>query len=662
MKQFVFSILITILFGSMLYAQPENPVKWTFEQKKSSDNEFELIFTASIKKGWHLYSDKLPEGGPISTAFNFSEAQGIELIGKPKSTSFPTKVFDKAFNMELEYFSNSATFIQKVRVKNSGKTEVIGYVEFMSCDDEQCTPPAEVDFKFIIDNVIESSPLEDVKTAIEAEAVVEISKQQENIEVDNLKSDQNNETKKKSVLLFILIAFLAGLAAVATPCVFPMIPMTVSFFMRGSGSRSGAIKTAFFFGGSIVFIFALLGALFTFNVFGANAGSILSTHWIPNLIFFLLFVVFSLSFLGLFELVLPGSLVNKTDAKAEKGGIVGAFFMALTTVIVSFSCTGPFIGSLIIEAVQNGGLVPLLGMTAFGLAFATPFTLLAIFPSAMKRLPKSGGWLNAIKVVFAFILIGMSLKFLNVVIHDFISREVFLGVWISLAVLLGFYFLGKIKFSHDSDVSHISVGRFFLALASFTFAFYLFSGLLGAPLKSVSSFVPAQTVIQMQTIPEANNQLNPMCGPAKYADKLHLPQGLNGYFDYKQGMECARKQNKPVFLVFKGHACANCKKMESSVWIDPVVFEKLRNEFVIIALYTDDRTTLPESEWLVSSVDGKMLKTMGRVNLDMLVSKYNKNSIPFHVIINPDGQEHFFDVTYDSNEFLEFLNKGEIIN
>jgi thiol:disulfide interchange protein DsbD len=411
-------------------------------------------------------------------------------------------------------------------------------------------------------------------------------------------------------------------------------------------------------------IFTLLGALFSFGIFGPNVGSILSTHWIPNLLFFLLFLVFAISFFGAFEIVLPSGLVNKTDAKADKGGWIGAFFMALTTVIVSFSCTGPFIGALIIEAVQDGGMRPLIGMLFFGLAFATPFTMLAIFPSALNKLPKSGGWLNAIKVVFAFVLLAFGLKFLSNIDQVYglgiLSREIYLAIWIVVFFLLGMYFLGKLKFSHDSDLPYVGVGRLFLSIITFTFVVYLFTGFLGNPLASVSSLIPPQserTGFYSNAIGVSQNPTVELCGPAKYADKLHLPHGLPGYFDYEQGLACAKEQNKPLLIVFKGHACANCKKMENTVWTDTEVQKMLAEKYVLVGLYTDDRTTLEENEW-VTSTDGKVLKTMGKINLDLQISKYKTNSIPFHVIIQPDGTETKLGVTFDNAEFKTFIEEG----
>lgn len=634
-------MLLILLFGGFFsQAQIIEPIKWSFSSKQEG-KEVDLVFTAHIDEGWHLYDTYLPEGGPIATAVVFEDTTFFDRVGELKKSPEPVELFDKTFQMNLRYFSHQAVLTQTIRLKTDEAVTIKGYVTFMGCNDETCLPPNEVEFSFLLKGAEGAT----VSAGVESSAPA---------------------AQGQAIGLFILISLLAGLAAVLTPCVFPMIPMTVSFFMRGSGNRRKAIATATFFGISIVAIFTLLGALFSFGIFGPNVGSLLSTHWIPNTLFFILFFIFALSFFGAFEIVLPGSLVNKTDAKADQGGLIGAFFMALTTVIVSFSCTGPFIGALIIEAVQGGGLRPLVGMFFFGLAFATPFTLLAIFPSAMSKLPKSGGWLNAIKVVFAFILLAFGLKFLSnidqVYGFDLLSREVFLAVWMVLFFLLGMYFLGKLKFSHDSDLPYVGVGRLMLAIVTFSFVVYLFTGLLGAPLQSISALIPPasqRAYTQVAPVQSANTPVvSELCGPAKYADKLHLPQGLPGYFDYKQGLACAKEQNKPAFVVFKGHACANCKKMENTVWGDPEVLKLLSEKFVIIGLYTDDRTTLPESDWVTSKVDGKVKKTLGKVNLDWQIEKYHTNSIPFHVIVMPDGTEHQFGVTFETAEFLDFLKKG----
>ncbi len=637
-------LFILIIASVLLQAQIVNPTKWEFDSKQVGI-EVDLIFKATIDNGWHLYDTYLPEGGPIATSFVFEDSTLFEFVGEILKEPQPVITFDQTFQMNVGYFSNMATLTQKIKLKSSDPVEIKGFVLFMSCNDETCTPPEETQFSFKFN---QGSGQSTVETEVKSEDSVAIV----------------NDGSKQTLWLFILISALAGFAAILTPCVFPMIPMTVSFFMRGSENRGKAIRSGIFFGFSIVLIFTLLGALFSFGIFGPNVGSILSTHWIPNLLFFLLFLVFAISFFGAFEIVLPSSLVNKTDAKADKGGWIGAFFMALTTVIVSFSCTGPFIGALIIEAVQDGGMRPLIGMFFFGLAFATPFTMLAIFPSALNKLPKSGGWLNAIKVVFAFVLLAFGLKFLSNIdqVYGFgiLSREIYLAIWIVVFFLLGLYFLGKIKFSHDSDLPYVGVGRLFLAIITFTFVVYLFTGLLGNPLASVSSLIPPQSVrtgFYSNTAGASQNPTVELCGPAKYADKLHLPHGLPGYFDFEQGLACAKEQNKPLLVVFKGHACANCKKMENTVWTDSEVQKLLSDKYVLVGLYTDDRTTLEETEWVTSS-DGKVLKTMGKINLDLQISKYKTNSIPYHVIIQPDGTEIKLGVTFDNAEFRTFIEEG----
>jgi thiol:disulfide interchange protein len=641
MRRIIF--FLAILFANQVSGQLIDPIKWSFSSLQSG-NEVKLIFRATMEKGWHLYDVNLPEGGPISTQFVFEDSTLFEFAGELQKSTAPVEKFDKTFEMNLRYFSDSVVFTQSIKLKKAGVSQIKGHVTFMGCDEESCLPPNDVPFTLpVTTENIASSSVSEIPAVLQEKEI---------------------QNQGQSPWLFMLISFLAGLAAVLTPCVFPMIPMTVSFFMRGSGNRKNALRTAFVFGLSIVGIFTLLGALFSFGVFGPNVGSVLSTHWIPNLLFFILFFIFALSFFGLFEIVLPGSLVNKADAKAESGGWIGAFFMALTTVIVSFSCTGPFIGALIIQAVQSGGIRPLLGMFVFGLAFATPFTLLAIFPSALNKLPRSGGWLNSIKIVFAFILLAFGMKFLSNIDQvyglNLLSREIYLIIWIVLFFLLGMYFLGKIKFSHDSDAPFVSVGRFFLAVVTFSFVLYLFTGLLGNPLKSVSALIPPATITTssysghgQNTTPQSGN----LCGPAKYSDKLHLPQGITGYFDYKEGLACAKEQHKPALVVFKGHACANCKKMENSVWTDPETLQLLAEKYVVIGLYTDDRSSLPESEW-VTTPEGNVLKTMGKINLQLLIGKYNTNTIPFHVIVRPDGEELQMAVTFDTGEFRNFIKKG----
>jgi thiol:disulfide interchange protein DsbD len=641
------SVLFTLIFVTLfLNAQIVNPTKWEFDSKQNG-KEVDLIFKATIESGWHLYDTDLPEGGPIATSFVFEDSTLFEFTGKILKEPQPEIHFDETFQLNVGYFNGQAVLTQTIKLKSDDPVEIKGFVLFMSCNDETCTPPEESRFQFKFNQTAQSASSLTEDIALNSETSL-------------------NNGSGQTLWLFILISALAGFAAILTPCVFPMIPMTVSFFMRGSEDRGKSIRTGVFFGVSIVLIFTLLGALFSIGIFGPNVGSVLSTHWIPNLLFFILFLVFSISFFGAFELVLPSGLVNKTDAKADKGGMVGAFFMALTTVIVSFSCTGPFIGALIIQAVQDGGIRPLLGMFVFGLAFATPFTLLAIFPSALNKLPKSGGWLNSIKVVFAFILLAFGLKFLSNIdqVYGFgiLNREIYLSIWIVVFSLLGLYFLGKIKFSHDSDLPFVGVGRLFLSIITFSFVVYLFTGLLGAQLSAVSALIPPESknsyLSSRASNGQAFNAAKELCGPAKYADKLHLPNGLPGYFDFEQGLACAKEQNKPLFVVFKGHACSNCKKMENTVWEDAEVMNMLSQKYVVVGLYTDDRTKLPEEEIFISKVDGEKKDNLGEKNLDLQISKYQTNSIPFHVIIKPDGSEIKMGVTFDDEVFRDFIEKG----
>ena len=635
----LFLIFIVLIANSQII----NPVKWSFDSKQNG-KEVELNFIATIDEGWHLYDTDLLEGGPIATEIVFEDSTLFVSVAELLKDPQPVEKFDDAFQLNIRYFSNKATLTQKIRLLTDKPVTIEGYIVYMSCNDETCLPPSEARFSFSFNH--------DENTRI----------------IDKVSSYNVIQSSTGQALwIFILISVLAGFAATLTPCVFPMIPMTVSFFMHGNNSRGKAIRNGIFFGFSIVLIFTLLGAFFSFGAFGPNVGSILSTHWIPNFLFFVLFLVFSMSFFGAFELVLSGNFVNKIDAKADKGGMLGAFFMALTTVIISFSCAGPFIGALIIEAVQGGGIRPLIGMFFFGLAFATPFTLLAIFPSVLSKLPKSGAWLNAVKVVFAFILLAFSLKFLSNINQVYglgiLNREIYLSIWIAIFFLLGLYLIGKIKFCHDGDLPYIGAGRLFLSIAVFSFVIYLFTGLFGNPLTSISSLIPPVSTRTVFLPQNANIGFNSghsveLCSPAKYADKLHLPHGLSGYFDFEQGMACAKEQGKPAFVVFKGHACANCKKMENTVWANPEVLKILSEKYVIICLYTDDRTTLPENERLISEVDGKLIKQMGKKNLDIEISKYNTNSIPFHVIIEPDGTEHTLSVTFRNEEFKAFIEKG----
>lgn len=643
------------LIGGNLKAQLLDPVKWTYSIEKVSENEYDLFFHAAIDENWHLYSVDVPENGPIPTSFFFEVSGLYEMVGDITEVTKPYEKFDPSFDMNIKMFDVKADFSQRVKILSQDKFFIKGTLEFMSCDDSRCTPPKELEFSFEIN-----------RGASVAETIG-------GTEESEFSTTPFDEAGKRSLWIFFFISFAAGLAGLLTPCVFPMIPMTVTFFMQKQGNRLNAIINALIFGISIIAIYTGLGLLVSLTSVGAGFANQLSSHWIPNLIFFILFVAFAASFFGLFEIVLPGNLANKTDQKADKGGYIGSFFMAVTLVIVSLSCVGPIIGALLVEAAGGLALKPIIGMFGFALAFALPFTLFAIFPSWLKNLPKSGGWLNSVKVVLGFVVLAFSLKFLLSIdqVYQFgiLTRDIYLAIWIVIFSLLGFYLLGKIRFSHDSDMPYLSVGRLALAIAVFSFVVYLIPGMFGAPLKGLSSMLPAksshsfdiQAMIQAGgTRGTAIEQDNTVCETPKYSDFLYLPHGLNGYFDLQQGLDCAKKLGKPVFLDFVGHACSNCKAMEARVWSDPRVLEMLRNDYVIIALYVDDRTKLPENEWVTSSFDGKQKKTIGQKNLDYQITKFNTNTQPFYALIDSEGnllnQPRGYDLNVEA--FVQYLEEG----
>jgi thiol:disulfide interchange protein len=624
-------IIFFILLISHVSAQIYDPVTWDFSYEKKGDKKYELIFIATIEKNSHIYSMDIPSGGPIPTSFRIDTLPGYVVEGKTFEVTKPVEVLDDAFGFKIKTFSNTAEFRQKVTSVESSFT-VKGAVNFMACNNATCSPPKDVEFAIKIEDKADNYV---IKSATET-----------GVNTEPVKSD-------RGLIKFFLISLLAGFAGVLTPCVFPMIPMTVAFFSQGTEDRGKAVFKALIFGISIVLIYSSLGIIVSLTSAGAGFANTLSTHWIPNTIFFSLFVIFAISFFGAFEILLPNSWVTGADSKVDKGGILAAFFMGLTTVIVSFSCTGPIIGALLVEAASGDVLRPTIGMIGFGVAFALPFTIFALFPSIMSRMPKSGGWLNSIKVVLGFIMLAFSMKFLmtidSVYSLGILSRSLFIAIWIVLFSLLGLYLMGKIKFSHDSDLPYIGTFRLFLIIAVFTFVVYLIPGLFGAPLNGLSSFLPAQETSEfnlpklilenrgVSVTANQTSQTSQLCSEPKHSDIFSMPLGLTGYFDYKQGMACAKEQRKPVLLDFKGHACANCKRMEAKVWADPEVLRRLRDNFVIVALYVDDRTQLPENEWIMSSIDGKQKKSIGKICEDLEISKYKTNALPLYVITDYEG-------------------------
>lgn len=658
MSRKIVFITSLLLLASYASSQIYDPVSWDFSFEKKGDKQYEIIFSASVDENSHIYAMEIPDGGPIPTSFRFDSVPAYKLIGGTFEVTEPVEKFDEAFGFKIKTFSTKAEFRQKI-VANDPSFTVAGAVNFMACNNATCSPPKEVEFAVkIVDNTI-INPINPINTA--------------NI---NTQTESVPQRSKSGLLKFFLISLLAGFAGVVTPCVFPMIPMTVAFFSRGSGNRGKAILNAIIFGISIVLIYSSLGIIVSLTSAGAGFANALSTHWIPNTLFFTLFVIFSASFFGAFEIVLPNKWVEGADSRVDRGGMLAAFFMGLTTVIVSFSCTGPIVGALLVEAASGDVLRPTIGMVGFGIAFALPFTIFALFPSIMSRIPKSGGWLNSIKVVLGFIMLAFSMKFLmtidSVYSLGILSRDMFLAIWIVLFTLLGLYLMGKIKFSHDSDLTHIGTFRLFLIIIVFSFVVYLIPGLFGSPLKGLSSFLPSASTSELNipviisesriysgpvTQPALSSQL---CSEPRHGDIFKMPLGLKGYYDYKQGLACAKEQGKPVFIDFKGHACANCKLMEAKVWSDPEVLRRLRDNFVIIALYVDDRTQLPENEWIVSSIDGKQKKSIGKVNEDLEISRYKTNALPLYVIADHEGNplNEPMPTNLNVEEYKKWLDEG----
>lgn len=679
----LFSILLLVFATLAVQAQIHQPVKWKIKLEDSKTAEKEIVFTATIEKGWHLYDMNLPEGGPVSTSFTFETLQGAELIGQPVSNIKPTVVYDEQFAMDLRWFPGAVTFTQKVKILDPKKFKIEGEVEFMVCNDETCLPPDRESFAFDSKNtkltlpaeapVVEKEDVtkeqpdtnlvvEEGKTLTTPDPVAKEEKVIVNPEkitnaltndaalwtpvIDELKAfGDTTVTATDTSWLFIFFAgFLGGLIALLTPCVWPMIPMTVSFFLKRTKDRKKAIRDALTYGLSIIVIYLVMGLLIT-GIFGASALNDLSTNAIFNIIFFLLLVVFAISFFGAFEMVLPASWTTKLDSKADSTtGILSIFFMSFTLVLVSFSCTGPIIGTLLVQAASMGTAVgPAIGMFGFALALSIPFSLFAIFPNMLQSMPKSGGWLNSVKVVLGFLELALALKFLSVADLAYgwrlLDREVFIVLWIVIFVLLGFYLLGKIKFSHDSDVKYVSVPRLFMAIISFAFAVYMVPGLWGAPLKSISAFAPPLYTQDFSL----------------YDDEVHA-----AYDDYESGMAKAKLLNKPVMIDFSGFGCVNCRKMEASVWTDPKVKQILENDYVLITLMVDDKTKLQHPIEIEEHGKVRKLKTIGDKWSYLQRSKFGANAQPFYILLNDEGKPlgPSYAFNEDVSKYIQFLENG----
>jgi thiol:disulfide interchange protein DsbD len=689
MKKVLIGLMALLLMPLFSFSQILDPVKWTFKVEQSKPDEATLLLIASIDNHWHLYSQYVPKpkpgnSAPIPTSFTFSTSNNFELVGKVVE---PTAIEenDPNFDMILKFFADKAVFKQKIKVLGQKDFTVKGVVSFMCCDDKQCIPPNDVEFELRIKGnpnaakpVAETAvvaPLNDSVRAI-ASATLKADSAAKKSEQDKLVKTDADKAADQSLLWFFLISFIAGLAAIITPCVFPMIPMTVTFFMHDTTSKRKARLEAIVYGLSIVVIYTVIGTLVAVTL-GANFANFLSTHWIPNVFFFLIFMVFAASFLGMFEITLPSWIVNKADKQADKGGYSGAFFMAFTLVLVSFSCTGPIVGAILVKSAGGDILMPIIGMLGFSLAFALPFGLFAFFPSWLSGLPKSGGWLNSVKVVLGFLELALGLKFLSIADQTYhwhiLDREVYLAFWIVIFFLMGLYLLGKLKFNHDSDQPYISVPRITLAIIVFSFVVYMIPGMWGAPLKALSGYLPPATYQDFDMNAIIKNEVGAinasgggsqpsgsLCDQPKYADFLKLPHGLEGYFDYRQAMACAKKQNKPVFIDFTGHGCVNCREMEANVWSDPKVLQRIRDNYIVTALYVDDKTDLPENEWITSTYDKKVKKTIGKVFADLQITRYNVNSQPYYVLLDTSGNlltsPRAYDLDIDA--FVKFLDTG----
>ncbi|GAA0892154.1 cytochrome c biogenesis protein CcdA [Fulvivirga kasyanovii] len=700
----LFFLLTSLIFSLPLFSQVITPSSWTTSVSKKEvkvGDKIDLIFHAEIIKDWYLYSSDFdPDCGPMVTTFTFIPNSSYELAGDLKAIN-PTEKYDDIFECNVRIFKKKGEFRQTIKVLSTN-LKISGNYEFQVCSDVdgKCIP-FDHDFTFDDFSVKASgnaSAQPDNKENQEKEnqdqpqPKNEETKDEEKVgengnpantavavadTVKSVKKDYSatantgpvldeslvvKDEKDGSLIWFMIFAFVAGLAALLTPCVFPMIPMTVSYF-TGGGKGPGK---AFIYGFSIIIIYTLIGSALA-PLMGPETANHLSTEWLPNIIFFSVFLIFALSFFGLFDITLPSSFVNNMDRKADKGGLIGVFFMAFTLVLVSFSCTGPIVGSILVGSAGGQILKPILGMFAFSLAFAIPFTLFAVFPKWLSNLPKSGGWLNSVKVVLGFIELALAFKFLSIADQAFhwgiLDREVNIAIWIIIFTLMGFYLLGKIRLPHDNKLEVISVPRLMMAIATFTFVLYLIPGMWGAPLKALAGYLPPMYTHDFDLIGlarQADEAEFAECGEPKYGDFLHLPHGLNGYFDYDQALACARKQNKPLFIDFTGHGCTNCREMEAVVWSDPEVLRRLKEDYVIVALYVDDKTELPESDWYTSKYDGKVKKTIGKQNADLQITNLNNNAQPFYVLVGLDEKVLVAPVTYDRSvpNFIEFLDEG----
>lgn len=693
---------LVFLLSYPTLAQVQRHATWTHSVSKNEvkvGETVDLIFKATITPGWYLYSSDFdPDLGPTLTEITLTPDASFEKMGKLKPINSKKK-FEEVWQGNVTYFMGKAEFRQTVRILKENPVIkaaanyqtcseisglcVLGDNDFVftglkvaaapvqKSDDKAAvaaaTTPAgvgtpsqatnETFAQAVQESLIDSTP----PTSALAESAADTA-DQPTLSGSESAAPAEEGTADTSLWTFAIAAFLSGLVALLTPCVFPIIPMTVSFFTKQKGGKTKALV----YGLSIILIYTLIGTIVS-RLNGPAFANFLSTHWLPNLLFFAIFLLFGLSFLGLFEIVLPSSFVNRIDARADRGDWAGIFFMAFTLVLVSFSCTGPIVGSLLVASAGGEVLKPIVGMVAFSSAFAIPFTLFALFPQWLKSLPKSGGWLNTVKVVLGFLELALALKFLSIadqVYHwRLLDREIYLAFWIVIFSMLGAYLLGKIRTPHDSPVEVISVPRILLAIGTFTFVVYMIPGMWGAPLKALAGYLPPQAThdfdLNRRAVGAAS--VSTLTETPKYNDLFDLPHELEGFFDYNQALAYAKKVNKPVFIDFTGHGCVNCREMEARVWSDPAVLQRLRQDFVIAALYVDDKTELPESDWYTSTYDQRIKKTIGAQNADLQITKFNNNAQPHYILLSPEGTLLVPPINYDLNpqHFVAFLDSGK---
>ncbi|MBQ8864112.1 MAG: thioredoxin family protein [Rikenellaceae bacterium] len=720
-------LLLAVALMCGLATMAQGPVKWSASITKQNDSLYKVVLDARIERSWHIY-DLGPYTNSVNpTTVEFEPSAGYSLVGEVTPDRPSTVHYDELYQTNIGYWENRVSLSQLVQPRNN--VDVVVTVEWMACNDGSCTPPSDQTFTLPISDFVSSerttpvppAKLRDLSSKIKtitntatppepepsaeepAKPVIPEPKAVKVVDAtplvpatpvnpapeptpepetpaqepvteapaNEVSESAADESAGGSMWALIIEAVLWGFAALLTPCVFPMVPMTVSFFIKGSENKRRGRFKALMYGVFIVLLYTLPIAVIILatRLIGGEAVTAdifnwLATHWLPNLVFFVVFMVFAASFFGAFEITMPSSLVNKADRGSEREGLGGLFFMAVTLVLVSFSCTGPIVGTVIVKSTSGEFWEPIVTMLAFSVAFALPFTLLALFPSMLKSLPKSGGWLNSVKVVLGFVEVALGFKFLSVADQTYhwglLDREVYLAIWIVVFTLMGLYLLGKIRFAHDSEVKHIGVLRLSLAIAVFSFVVYMIPGMWGAPLKALSGYLPPISTQDFVVGKYASAEsAKPADNNIKYADVLHLPHGLNGYFDLEQGLEAARREGKPVFLDFTGHGCVNCREMEARVWSDAEVLRRLREDYIIIALYSDDKLPLPKSEWLTTE-GGKILKSIGKKNSYIVNSRYGISSQPAYLLLDTEGTPLVPTKGYDLDiqNYIDFLQSG----